>query len=76
MFTFKRTGFVSDIEAEKIIEMFNEVIDKTVHDDNKAAENIVLVQQEEEEEEEEEVVASVGIVDENCAVTNEKNEHA
>ena len=31
MFTFKRTGFVADIEAEKVIEMFNEVIDKTVH---------------------------------------------
>ena len=31
LFTFKRTGFVTDIEAEKVIEMFNEVIDKTVH---------------------------------------------
>ena len=34
LFTFKRTGFVTDIEAEKVIEMFNEVIDKTVHDIN------------------------------------------
>ena len=34
LFIFKHTGFTTDIEAEKVIGIFNEVINPTVHDNS------------------------------------------